>query len=143
MNERQHFVPEYKGGGVKKTYASLEEAQAAADHVRSLGRPLVQAYQCSVCDQYHLGNRRLTDEEWDAEQTRRAAVREARFQRSQHFRYGPWTGKGDEVKTTYSTLTEAEIAARSRPAEDQPVCAYQCLMCGLFHIGRSKREERS
>jgi hypothetical protein len=73
MTYRQHFLPEYKGGGVKKTYATEEEAIEAAERARP-SRPLIEHYPCSVCSLFHLGNRRLSDEEWEAEQIRRASM---------------------------------------------------------------------
>lgn len=72
---RECALPAYKGGGFKRSYELLEEAEEVAARSREQGRPLSEAYQCSYCLYFHVGNRRLTDEEWEAEQERREEVR--------------------------------------------------------------------
>lgn len=76
MNERptRCYLPEYKGGGPKKRYATAGEAWLVWRKAIA-ARPLMEVYACDECTYFHLGNRRLTAIEWEAEQARRAARR--------------------------------------------------------------------
>jgi hypothetical protein len=49
---------------------------------------------------------------------------------------------GCNGKRAYPSFAEAErVAKRVRAHTDDPVQAYRCRFCGLFHNGQSKRIE--
>ena len=75
-NERASrcYLPDYKGGLPKNRYATANEAWTTW-RIAVQSRPLMEIYSCDECTYFHLGNRRLTEEEWGSEQIRRSGLK--------------------------------------------------------------------